>query len=86
MLCFARFCQSGAFGHSSSGFSGYRKVQAKLKEFNAEDISNVSYATGSLREWVIAMELYAKVFRDVEPVFSISKVLHSQDEKFEKCS
>jgi len=39
----------------------------KSKDFNPEDISNVSYAAGALCEWVIAMELYAKVFRDVEP-------------------
>lgn len=39
----------------------------KSKDFNPEDISNVSYAAGALCEWCIAMELYAKVFRDVEP-------------------
>jgi len=39
----------------------------KSKDFNPEDISNVSYAAGALCEWVLAIELYAKVFRDVEP-------------------
>ena len=39
----------------------------KSHEFNPDDIGNVSQAAGALCEWVIAMEMYAKVFRDVEP-------------------
>ena len=39
----------------------------KNHDFNPEDIGNVSQAAGALCEWVIAMEMYAKVFRDVEP-------------------
>jgi dynein heavy chain len=39
----------------------------KQKDFNAEVISAVSLAAGAMCEWVVAMELYAKVFRDVEP-------------------
>jgi len=39
----------------------------KRKNFNADEIGKVSQAAGALCEWVCAMELYAKVFRDVEP-------------------
>ena len=39
----------------------------KSHDFNPDDIGNVSQAAGALCEWVIAMEMYAKVFRDVEP-------------------
>lgn len=39
----------------------------KQKDFNPDDITNVSDAAGRLCEWVVAMELYAKVYRDVEP-------------------
>ena len=39
----------------------------KHKDFNADDISDVSAAAGALCDWVCAMEMYAKVFRDVQP-------------------
>ena len=39
----------------------------KQKDFNPDDISTVSLAAGAMCEWVIAMEQYARVFRDVEP-------------------
>lgn len=39
----------------------------KFKDFNPDDISSVSVAAGAMSEWVLAMEQYAKVFRDVEP-------------------
>ena len=39
----------------------------KMKEFNPDDISDVSVAAGAMCEWVLAMEQYAKVWRDVEP-------------------
>jgi dynein heavy chain len=39
----------------------------RQKDFNVDDITKISHAAGALCDWVCAMELYAKVFRDVEP-------------------
>jgi len=39
----------------------------KQKDFNYDEIEKVSVAAGALCDWVCAIELYAKVFRDVEP-------------------
>ena len=51
---------------SNTTLKGIQKY-TKHHDFNPEDIGNVSQAAGALCEWVIAMEMYAKVFRDVEP-------------------
>jgi dynein heavy chain len=40
-----------------------------MQDFNSDEICNVSMAAGALCDWVIAMEQYAKVFRDVEPKY-----------------
>ena len=39
----------------------------KQKDFNGDDVGKVSTAAAAMCDWVCAMELYAKVFRDVEP-------------------
>jgi len=39
----------------------------KQKDFSPEKITSVSLAAGAMCEWVIAMEQYAMVYRDVEP-------------------
>ena len=33
----------------------------------AGNVSSKSYAAGELWKWVLAMEKYAKAFRDIEP-------------------
>ena len=46
-----------------------RKLQTyiTIPEFNRDNVFNVSKAAGSLCEWVIAMDKYAKISRNIEP-------------------
>jgi dynein axonemal heavy chain len=39
----------------------------KQKDFDPAKIANVSIAASAMCEWVIAMEMYGRVYRDVEP-------------------